>query len=186
MAPETLRRKVLEAIERETRLAEAGEEAHIIAKMNSLVDPEVIRALYRASQAGARIDLIIRGICCLRPGIEGVSENISVRSIVGRFLEHSRAFYFRHGGEDNLSIGSADWMQRNLNRRIEAVVPVEDPKLKRKIMQIFDLLLRDNEKARVLGPDGHYRRVKRRPGQKRLTAQERLLKLSARRLAEVA
>jgi polyphosphate kinase len=110
VAPENLRAKIIEAIERERSFAEKGQEAHLIAKMNSLVDPEVIRALYRASQAGVKIELIVRGICCLRPGIKGVSENIHVRSIVGRFLEHSRIFYFRHGGAENLYTGSADWM----------------------------------------------------------------------------
>ncbi len=115
--------------------------------MNSLVDPEVIRALYRASQAGVKINLIVRGICCLRPGVKGVSENIQVKSIVGRFLEHSRAFFFKHGGLENLYIGSADWMQRNLNQRVEAVFPVEDERLKRKIMIVLDLMLRDNVKA---------------------------------------
>ena len=186
VAPETLRGQIIAAIDRETEFAKKGEDAHIIAKMNSLVDPEVIRALYRASQAGAKIELIVRGICCLRPGIKGVSETIHVRSIVGRFLEHSRAFYFKHGGENNLYIGSADWMQRNLNRRVEAVFPIEDPKLKKKIMLVFDLLLRDNEKARVLRPDGSYCYAKRKPGQKRLNSQERLLELSARRLAQVS
>ena len=185
VAPETLRRKIIEAIERETAFAAQGKKAHIIAKMNSLVDPQIIRTLYEASQAGVEIELIVRGICCLRPGVKGVSENITVRSIVGRFLEHSRAFYFHHGGEENLYIGSADWMQRNLNRRIEVLVPVEEESLKKKITQVFDLALRDNEKARELHADGNYRRVRRKPGQKRLNSQERLLELSARRLAQV-
>ncbi len=185
IAPETLRQKVLEAIEREEAHAKAGKKGLIIAKMNSLVDPKVIRALYRASQAGVEIDLIVRGICCLRPGVEGVSETIRVRSIVGRFLEHSRGFYFYNEGKENLYIGSADWMQRNLNRRVEAIFPVEDPRLKKKIMQVFDLALRDNEKARELQPDGCYVPVKRKVGQKRLNSQERLLELSARRLAQI-
>ena len=186
VAPENLRDKIIEAIDQETAHAEAGEGGHIVAKMNALVDPEVIRALYRASQAGVNIELVVRGICCLRPGVKGVSETISVRSVVGRFLEHSRAFYFQHGGADSLYIGSADWMQRNLNRRVEALVPVEDEHLKRKITQVFDLMLRDNEKARVLQSDGSYVCVKRKPGQKRLNSQERLLELSAKRLAQVA
>ncbi|UCH27748.1 MAG: polyphosphate kinase 1 [Trueperaceae bacterium] len=183
VAPDTLRTKLVEAIDRETKQAKAGDEAHIIAKMNSLVDPEVIRALYRASRAGTKIDLVVRGICCLRPGVEGVSENIHVRSVVGRFLEHSRAFYFRHGGEENLYLGSADWMQRNLNGRIETIFPLEEPRLKKKVMQVFDLLLRDNEKARVLRSDGTYCHPKRKPGQNRLNAQDKLLEISARRLA---
>ena len=186
VAPETLRSKIIEAVERERSFAEAGEKTRIIAKMNSLVDPEVIRTLYRASQAGVTIELIVRGICCLRPGVKDLSETISVRSIVGRFLEHSRAFYFRHGGADSLYIGSADWMQRNLNSRVEAVVPVEDERLKKKVMQVFNLALRDNVKARELGPDGSYHRPGRKPGQRRLNSQERLLELSAKRLAQTS
>jgi polyphosphate kinase len=184
VAPENLRAKIIEAIDRERSFAESGQEAHLIAKMNSLVDPEVIRALYRASQAGVKIELIIRGICCLRPGVKGVSENIQVRSVVGRFLEHSRVFYFRHGGAENLYIGSADWMQRNLNQRVEAVFPVEDERLKRKIMTILDLMLRDNVKARELESDGTYVRVKPKKGKKRLDSQERQLEMSAQRLAQ--
>jgi polyphosphate kinase len=184
VAPENLRSKILEAIDRERGFAEAGQEAQIIAKMNSLVDPEVIRALYRASQAGVKIKLIVRGICCLRPGIKGVSDNIQVRSIVGRFLEHSRAFYFGHGGAESLYIGSADWMQRNLNQRVEAVFPIEDERLKRKIMLILDLMLRDNVKARELQSDGKYMRVKQKAKQKRLDSQERQLEMSAQRLAQ--
>lgn len=184
VAPETLKDKILEAIREERDLAREGKAARIIAKMNALVDPDVIVALYEASQAGVKIDLIVRGICCLRPGVKGLSETITVRSIVGRFLEHSRIFYFKHGGRDDIYIGSADWMQRNLTRRVEALVPIEDDRLKKKIMAIVDLYLRDNQKARILKPDGHYSRPKRSPGQHRLSAQERLLELSARRLAE--
>jgi polyphosphate kinase len=184
VAPENLRANIIGAIDRERGFAEAGQEAHIIAKMNSLVDPEVIRALYRASQAGVKIELIVRGICCLRPGVKGVSENIQVRSVVGRFLEHSRIFYFLHGGAENLYIGSADWMQRNLNQRVEAVFPVEDERLKRKIMTILDLMLRDNVKARELHADGKYTKVKAKTKQKRLDSQERQLEMSAQRLAQ--
>ncbi len=182
IAPVSLRTGFLEAIEKEIFFANAGQESHIIAKMNSLVDPQMIRALYRASQAGIRVQLNIRGICCLRPGLEGLSENISVHSIVGRFLEHSRVFYFKHGGENNIYIGSADWMPRNLDRRIEAIAPIENPKLKRKIMHILDVLLRDNVKTRVLQSDGEYLYKKRTRGQRKLNAQERLLELSVRRL----
>jgi polyphosphate kinase len=184
VAPENLRTKIIEAIDRERSFAEAGQEAHIIAKMNSLVDPEVIRSLYRASQAGVKIELIVRGICCLRPGVKGVSENIQVRSVVGRFLEHSRIFYFRHGGAENLYIGSADWMQRNLNQRVEAMFPIEDERLKRKAMTVLDLMLRDNVKARELRADGVYVRARRKAGQKRLDSQERQLEMSAQRLAQ--
>ncbi|MGL4608419.1 MAG: polyphosphate kinase 1 [Trueperaceae bacterium] len=184
VAPENLRTKIIEAIDHERGFAEKGEAGHIIAKMNSLVDPEVIRALYRASQAGVKIELVIRGVCCLRPGVKGVSENIQVRSVVGRFLEHSRIFYFRHGGADDLYIGSADWMQRNLNQRVEAVFPIEDERLKRKIMTILELTLRDNVRARELQEDGSYVRVKHKNGKKRLDSQERQLEMSAQRLAQ--
>jgi polyphosphate kinase len=183
VAPETLRGELTAAIEREEAHARAGGVGRIIAKMNSLVDPRIIRALYRASQAGVQCDLIVRGICCLRPGVEGVSETIRVRSIVGRFLEHSRAFYFANGGDERLYLGSADWMQRNLTRRVEAVFPVEDPAVKKKVMQVLDLCLRDNVKARELQADGTYVRAKRKAGQRRLDAQERLLEISARRAA---
>jgi polyphosphate kinase len=185
VAPENLRAKIIEAIDRERSFAEKGQEAHLIAKMNSLVDPEVIRSLYKASQAGVKIELVVRGICCLRPGVKGVSENIQVRSVVGRFLEHSRIFYFRHGGAENLYIGSADWMQRNLNQRVEANFPIEDERLKRKIMTILDLMLRDNVKARELQSDGSYIRSKPKKGKKRLDSQERQLEMSAQRLAQV-
>ena len=184
VAPETLRERLLQAIEEETALASAGEEGRIVAKMNALVDPEVIAALYRASRAGVEVDLIVRGTCCLRPGVPGVSERIRVRSIVGRFLEHSRVFAFRHGGRDDVYIGSADWMQRNLDRRVEAVFPVEDARLKRKVWEVLDLFLRDNVKARELGEDGIYRHAPRRPGQSRCDAQARLLEISERRRAE--
>lgn len=185
IAPETLKAETISAINKERDIAASGQDAHIIAKMNSLVDPDVIRALYEASQAGVHIELIIRGICCLKPGVKGLSETIQVRSIIGRFLEHSRIFYFKHAGLDSLYIGSADWMQRNLTRRVEALLPIEDPKLKDKIMAILELYLRDNEKARVLSSDGVYTKPKRQPGQHKLNAQERLLELSARRLAEM-
>lgn len=186
VAPENLKQSIIHTIQAEAKLAQEGKEAFIVAKMNSLVDPDVIVALYAASQAGVKIELIIRGICCLRPGVKGLSENIQVRSIVGRFLEHSRVFYFKHGGKDKLYIGSADWMQRNLTRRIETLVPIEDSSLKKKVMAVLELSLRDNEKARILQADGHYCQPKRQPGQHRLNAQERLLELSARRLAEVS
>lgn len=186
VAPETLRGELMAAIEREEAHAREGRDAHIIAKMNSLVDPRVIRALYRASQAGVEIDLIVRGICCLRPGIEGVSERIRVRSIVGRFLEHSRAFFFLNGGEEDLYLGSADWMQRNLSRRVEVVFPVEDRAVKKKVFQVLDLCLKDNDKARELYADGSYRYVRRKTGQHRINEQEKLLDISARRAARIS
>lgn len=186
IAPETLRAQLMAAIEREEAHAREGRPARIVAKMNALVDPRVIRGLYRASQAGVEIDLVVRGICCLRPGIEGVSEHIRVRSIVGRFLEHSRAFYFLNDGAEDLYLGSADWMQRNLTRRVEVVFPVEDRAVKKKVMQVLDLCLRDNDKARELHADGHYSYIRRKAGQRRLNEQEKLLDISARRAARIS
>jgi len=183
-APTTLRRELLQAIEREAEHARAGRPAGIIAKMNSLVDPEVIRALYAASRAGVPMQLMIRGICCLRPGVPGVSESIRVRSVVGRFLEHSRVVWFRDGGRDTMMVGSADWMQRNLNARVEAVFPIEDERARRKLRQVLDVYWRDTVKGRELHADGHYRRVPRKRGQRKLDSQQRLLELSARRLAQ--
>ncbi|MEZ4607069.1 MAG: polyphosphate kinase 1 [Deinococcales bacterium] len=185
VAPLSLRPKLLEAIEQEIDYAKAGKKARVIAKMNSLVDPEVIRKLYQASQAGVDIDLIVRGICCLHPGVKGVSERIKVRSIVGRFLEHSRIFYFYHDAAENIYLSSADWMQRNLNSRVETVFPIEDQRLKRKVMMILELCLKDNVKARELHEDGFYYRIKRASGQKRLNMQEKLIALSEQRRAQV-
>lgn len=184
VAPVTLRARLEQAIARTAASARAGKTARIVAKMNALVDPDIIRALYRASQAGVEIDLVVRGICCLRPGVPSVSERIRVRSIVGRFLEHSRVFYFRNGDEEDMFLSSADWMQRNLDRRIETVVPVTSQRLRAKLLQVLDLCMRDNVKARELQPDGSYRRARRKPGQHRLNAQARLLEESARRLAQ--
>ena len=129
--------------------------------MNALVDPDIIAALYEASRAGVPIDLIVRGICCLRPGLPGVSETIRVISIIGRFLEHSRAFYFRNGGDEEVYIGSADWMPRNLDRRIEAVAPIEDPAHRETLRDLLQLMWQDNRQAWELQPDGTY--VQRRP-----------------------
>ena len=131
--------------------------------MNALVDPEIIAALYEASQAGVPIDLIVRGICCLRPGLPGVSDSIRVISIVGRFLEHSRAFYFLNGGEEEVYIGSADWMPRNLDRRIEAVTPIEDPAHRQALRDLLLLMWEDNRQAWELTPDGTYEQ-RRPPG----------------------
>ena len=163
VAPVSLRDRMLVLIQRERDRAKKGEKAYIIAKMNALVDPKIIQTLYEASQAGVEIDLIIRGICCLRPGVEGVSENIRVISIIGRFLEHSRIFYFYNNGEEELYIGSADWMQRNLDRRIEAVVPIDDPNIFQDLKNILEIMLSDNRQAWELQPDGHY--LQRQPGE---------------------
>ncbi|MDF1503264.1 polyphosphate kinase 1 [Roseisolibacter sp. H3M3-2] len=157
VAPANLRERILTLIERETAHARAGRPARIVAKMNALVDPETIAALYQASQAGVEIDLIVRGICCLRPGIEGVSDRIRVLSIVGRFLEHSRVFRFDNDGAPEYYIGSADWMPRNFDRRVEALVPVEDPALHALLGTLLETCLQDNRQAWELHADGTYR-----------------------------
>ncbi|HAA71980.1 MAG: polyphosphate kinase 1 [Planctomycetaceae bacterium] len=160
MAPIGLREKLLEMIEIETQRKLAGERAHIVAKLNSLVDTQMIDALYAASQAGVTVKLNIRGICCLRPGVSGLSENIEVISIVDRYLEHARIFYFFHGGDERVFISSADWMPRNLDRRIELLIPIEHPGSKRRLIRILDTYFRDNVKARRLLPDGTYEAVR--------------------------
>jgi polyphosphate kinase len=144
VAPVTLRRGMEDRIRREIDHAKNGRGGHLRAKMNSLVDPAIIALLYEASQAGVKVELIIRGMCCLRPGLAGVSESISVSSVIGRFLEHSRLFWFANGGESELLIGSADWMPRNLDRRVEAVAPVEDPRLKGHLEGLLQLYLDDS------------------------------------------
>ena len=176
VAPVTLRKRLLEMIEREAEKHTQKNPGHIIAKMNSLVDPTLIRALYTASQKGVQIDLIIRGMCCLRPGVPGLSENIRVVSIIGRFLEHSRLCYFRNGGEEEVYIGSADWMSRNLDRRVEVVVPIINVE-KRRILhdQMLKMLLEDNCQAWDLQTDGSYLRRKPLPGQHRRNSQMLLL-----------
>ena len=179
VAPTNLRENLLAAIDAETEHARAGRPSGIRAQMNSLVDPEVIRALYRASQAGVPIDLLVRGICCLRPGVPGVSETIRVRSVVGRFLEHQRIFQFHDGGEDRFYLGSADWMQRNLRRRVEAVFPIDDPRLARTVRDVLDLYFRDDVKARELQADGSYQRPRRKPGHHRVDAQQRRMQRPA-------
>ena len=157
VAPLNLRDRMLTLIERETTHAQKGRPARIAAKVNRLTDLDIIDALYRASQAGVKIDLVVRGACMLRPGVPGLSETIHVRSIVGRFLEHSRIFYFNNGGDEDVYIGSADWMTRNLDRRVEVVVPVLDSRLKAYLKDtVLDAYLRDNVKSRVLTADGTY------------------------------
>ena len=171
LAPLWLKDKFLHLIEREKNYALEGKNAHIIAKMNSLCDKDIIRALYEASAAGVKIELIVRGICCLKVGIPGVSENISVRSIVGNFLEHSRIFYFFNDGEEELYMGSADWMPRNLDRRVEILFPVLDDELKKRVRHILDVELADTLKAHVLHADGNYEKVDRR-GKAALSSQD--------------
>ncbi len=162
LAPLWLKDKFLYLIDRERRYALEGRPARIIAKMNSLCDKDIIEALYKAGSVGVKIDLIVRGICCLKVGIRGVSENITVRSIVGNFLEHSRIFYFENDERYEIYCGSADWMPRNLERRVEILFPIDNPDLKEKLVHILDCLLEDNEKAAVLQPDGSYEHPDRR------------------------
>lgn len=156
VAPLWMRDRFLHLIEMEAEHARKGQKAHIIAKMNSLCDREIIAALYAASQAGVKIDLIIRGICCLKTGIPGISENITVHSIVGNFLEHARIFYFYSNGQKEIYMGSADWMPRNLDKRVEIIFPVEAENLKKELIHILDVQLSDNTKAHILQPDGTY------------------------------
>ncbi len=162
VAPIWLRKKFLKLVHRETKNAREGKQAYIRAKMNSLCDQEMIEALYEASSAGVKIQLLIRGICCLRAGIKGVSENIHVHSIVGNFLEHSRIFDFCNDGQPEVFMGSADWMPRNLDRRVEIVFPVLDQELKKKVLHILDVEFEDNVKAHVLQPDGTYEKIDKR------------------------
>jgi polyphosphate kinase len=158
VAPVTLRRRMEEMIRRETDHARAGRPAAIKAKMNALVDPPIIALLYEASQAGVQIDLVVRGMCSLRPGVEGVSENIRVSSVIGRFLEHSRLFWFANGGANEMYLGSADWMGRNLDRRVEAVVPIEEPSLHARLLRLIDVYLHDNCTAWDMRSDGSFQR----------------------------
>lgn len=178
-APFTMHKCMLEKIERETEHARHGHKAHIMARMNSLIEPQVIRALYTASQAGVKIELLVRGICALRPGIPGVSENIHVRSVMGRFLEHTRAFYFLNNGEPEVFAGSADWMPRNFFRRVETAFPVENPELRdRLVRETLTYYFADNTNAWVLKKDGSYTRVNRGNAQPRTTHNRLLEELS--------
>ncbi|MEB3341380.1 polyphosphate kinase 1 [Okeania sp.] len=161
IAPVNMRDRFIQVIRREIENCKNGNTGRIVAKMNSLVDQEIIANLYAASQAGVKIDLIIRGICCLRPGLKDISENIKVISIIGRYLEHSRIFYFYNNGKEEVYIGSADWMPRNLNRRVEAITPVEDPDIVKELQEIMGILLSDNRQAWDLQADGQY--IQRRP-----------------------
>jgi polyphosphate kinase len=188
VAPSRLQAFMIEKIEAEAKSQQSGKEGRIIAKINGLLEPAVVQALYRASQAGVRIDLVCRGICSLRPGLPGVSENIRVRSVVDRFLEHSRIFYFGNGGDPLVYIGSADWMDRNLSRRVEVVWPIEQPDLKQRLIrEILATTLADNAKARELMSDGTYQSVA--AVVPRVRSQEKFLEMAAqnaaRRLNEV-
>lgn len=174
MAPINLREKVLHLIRRESERAKSGQDAMILAKMNSLVDTPIIRALYEASQSGVEIKLAVRGICCLRPGLKGISDRITIVSVVDRFLEHSRILYVSNGGEEEYYCTSADWMPRNLDRRIELLFPVQTPDGRKKLRGILDLILGDNVKARVLQSDGTYVMRKRKKGEDAIRSQDEL------------
>jgi polyphosphate kinase len=166
---------MIEKIDRETTNQKAGKPSRLLVKVNGILEPAVVKALYRASQAGVKIDIACRGICSLRPGILGVSENIRVISVVDRFLEHSRIFYFENAGNPEVYVGSADWMDRNLSRRVEVVFPIEQPDLKQRVIEILKTTLADNVKARELLPEGKYRRVVPVEGQPVVRSQVRFL-----------
>jgi polyphosphate kinase len=178
VAPVSLRDRMVSMIRREIDHSKNGKPGRIIAKMNSLVDPQIIATLYEASRAGVEIDLIVRGICCLRPGLEGVSDKIRVISIVGRYLEHSRIFYFQNDGKEEVYIGSADWMPRNLDRRVEAVTPVEDPNLSKDLQEILSVMLSDNRQAWELQPDGSYLQRRPKQGEPERSSQAMLMKMA--------
>ena len=178
LAPFALQNEVIKAIRNEAKIARAGRPGRIIAKMNALVDESVIRALYAASKDGVKIDLIVRGACTLKPGVPGLSENIRVRSIIGRFLEHSRIYYFRNDLTHDVYLGSADWMSRNLFRRIEVAFPVLDKALKRRVIaEGLNPYLKDNSNAWELDADGEYHRRGRRVRQNGFSAQQHLMTL---------
>ena len=176
VAPVNLRERFTAMIERETRNAQGGKPARLFFQMNSLADPQMVELLYRASQAGVRVDLLVRGVCCLRPGVPGVSENITVTSLVGRFLEHSRCYYFENAGDPVLYLGSADLMTRNLDRRVEVMFPVEKPELREYVKFVMETMLSDNTQARRLQPDGTWERVRPEARKKRVDAQTIFLK----------
>jgi polyphosphate kinase len=178
VAPLGLHEATLGLIAREAEHARQGRPARIVAKMNALVDEDVIEALYRASQAGVPISLIVRGICCLRPGVPGVSENIEVRAIIDRYLEHGRIFHFANAGKDEVYISSADWMPRNFHRRVEAMIPIEDPLLRSRLIDILGIQWSDNVKSWTLGPTGAYARTQPRPGAQPIRAQQRFIELT--------
>jgi polyphosphate kinase len=185
MAPTGLRVRLLRLIDRERRRAASGQPAEIVAKMNSLIDDEIIEALYAASRAGVNIRLNVRGICALRPGVPPASANIEVVSVVDRFLEHSRIYYFLNGGDEDVYLASADWMTRNLDKRVELMFPVERPDHKAKVLHALRAMFRDTVKSRWLGPDGSYRRPKPAPGERPFRVQQELYD-EARRAASLA
>lgn len=175
IAPYGLRKKLEYLVERETEHAKNGKKAKIIAKMNSLVDKKLMIALYKASEAGVKVELIVRGICCLKPGIKGLSENITVRSIVGRYLEHSRIYYFHNEGKEDIYMSSADWMYRNLDKRVETMTIIEDTTIKKELKEMLGMYIRDNVKSRILLSDGSYTKVEAEG--KNINAQEDMIEL---------
>jgi polyphosphate kinase len=173
VAPGGMRKWLVQRIRREMAHAEAGRPARIVAKMNAIVDAEIIALLYQASSAGVTVDLLVRGISCLRPGIPGLSDRIRVVSIIGRFLEHSRVWYFANGGEPEVSISSADWMPRNLDRRIEAAVPLDSPVERERVRELLELMWSDNRQAWDLGSDGAW--TQRVPGEKEIATHKAMV-----------
>jgi len=177
VSPVNLRERFEAMIKREIALQNKGEQGRLIFKMNALVDPQVIRLLYQASQAGVKVDLLVRGICCLRPGVPGVSDNIQVLSVVGRFLEHSRIYYFRNGGNEEIYLGSADLMPRNINRRVEVLFPLEGADLIKHVRdEVLDVYLSDTVKGRQMKSDGSYVRRNSSAGKRAVNSQDWLLK----------
>ena len=187
VAPRNLHKRILQMIQKEMEIQKGGGEGRIAAKMNALTDPDIIQALYEASNAGVKIDLLVRGTCCLRPGIPRLSENIRVISIVDRFLEHSRIYYFRAGGKDETYLSSADWRPRNFYRRYEIAFPVKDPALKSYLLEvILKNSMQDNVKAWKLLPGGDYERVARAPGAPEIRSQLVLESLAQKEDEETA
>jgi polyphosphate kinase len=175
VAPVGLREGFIELIENEINMVKQGKNGYMIAKVNAVVDEKIIEKLYEASCAGVKIDLIVRGICCLRPGLKGVSENIRVISIVGRLLEHSRIFYINNGGDPKVCMSSADWMPRNLDRRVETLFPVEQANLIEEVKKVLDIILSDTMKARIQKSDGTYSRIDKR-GKEHIDSQAELFR----------
>jgi polyphosphate kinase len=188
VAPLGLHERVMALIAREAEHARAGRPARIVAKMNQLVDRDVIEGLYRASQAGVPITLLVRGICCLKPGVPRVSETIEVRALVDRFLEHGRVFQFANGGKDEVYIASADWMPRNFHRRVETMLAIEDAAIRARLIEIMQLQIADNVKSWLLRADGKYDRVQAKPGAPAVRCQAKFIEMTRDRVkaAEMA
>lgn len=184
VAPHGLRKRLKALIDREIEFAEAGKGGHVIAKMNSLLDKDIILKLYEASSKGVKIELIVRGICSLIPGIEGVSQNITVRSVIGQFLEHHRIIYFANGGNCEMYLSSADWMKRNLSERVELLFPIEDQEIVARVKNMLEIMLKDNRKAYIMRNDGNYQHAFRRG--KKINSQEELCREAENRAGVLA